>query len=125
MPNVSYEIIQAAILGLEVKKQSIAAKIAQLRHMQHNGGSTAPVNKRSDATAHRAKPRKISAASRRRMAAAQRRRWAAVRKKVGEPRVAAPAVKKSRLSPAGRRRIIEATKRRWAAIRLGKTKAAR
>jgi hypothetical protein len=125
MPNVSYEIIQAAILGLEVKKKTIAAKIAQLRHMQHNGGSTAAVNKDAGATAHRAKPRKITAASRRRMAEAQRRRWASVKRKTGESHAAAPAAQKSRLSPAGRRRIIEATKRRWAAIRLAKTKAAR
>jgi len=122
MPHVSFEIVQAAILGLQVKKQSVAAKIAKLREMQRKGASNARA--KDSASTHRpASQRKISAATRKRIAEAQRKRWAVVSRQAGVSYAAKPEVTKPRLSPAGRRRIIAATKKRWAAIRAAKEKS--
>jgi hypothetical protein len=122
MPYVTFEIVQAAILGLQVKKQSVSAKIAKLRDMQRKGASTAGA-KDSALTRHLTAQRKVSAAARKRMAEAQRKRWDAVRRKAGVSYAVKPEVMKPRLSPAGRRRIIAATKKRWAAIRAAKEKS--
>jgi hypothetical protein len=120
MPYVSFEIVQAAILGLQVKKQSVAAKIAKLREIQRNFVSSADA-KDPASTHHPAQQRKISAAAKKRMAEAQRNGRPAVRK-AGVSHAAKPVAMKPRLSPAGRRRIVAATKKRWATIRAAKEK---
>ena len=116
MSTPKAEIIQAAIEGLQTRKQHIDARIAELRGMLNS--------KSEPASADGSKGRRtMSAAARKRIAEAQRKRWAAV-KKGAAPKAAAPAPKKAKrhLSPEGRRRIIEATKKRWAAVRAAAAK---
>ena len=112
MATANDEIIQAAIEGLEAKKQRIDEVIAQIRERM-NGGSSASTPASSAAKNGR---RTMSAEARKRIAEAQRKRWAA--KRASEP-TAAPAAKPSKrhISPEGKRRIIAATKKRWAAYR--------
>ena len=117
MSTPNAEIIQAAIEGLQTRKQHIDARIAELRGML-NGSKSEPAS--ADGSKGR---RTMSAAARKRIAEAQRKRWAAVKKGV-VPKAVAPAPKKAKrhLSPEGRRRIIEATKKRWAAVRAAAAK---
>ena len=117
MPRANDQIIQAAIDGLEGRKQRIDEVIAELR--QRIGGGTSAATPSSSRTGRRT----MSAAARKRIAEAQRKRWAAV-KKGAKPKTAAAAPKKAkrRLSPEGRRRIVEATKKRWAAVRAAAAK---
>ena len=118
MTKSNQEIIQAAIEGLEARKQQINQRVAELRGMlsgpSSESVSAGPANG----------PRAMSADSRKRIADAMRKRWAAV-KKDAAPKTAARAPKKAkrRLSPEGRRRIIEATKKRWAAVRAAAAKS--
>jgi hypothetical protein len=84
-PN--YEILEAALQGLEAQKQKLDEQIAQVRsmlgrrvgrpsknaHLQ-NGGGTAP------GRAGQGKRRNLSAEARKRIAAAQKKRWADFRK---------------------------------------------
>jgi hypothetical protein len=110
-PQFSRDIIEAAIAGLEVKKQTIATQLVELRQLL-SGDPSATASSNSAPTSGG-----MSAASRARIAEAQRKRWAAI-KKADET----PAKKKRKLSPEGRQRIIDATKRRWALARAAKSK---
>src|SRR5579862_9211850 len=114
MPNLSPEIIEAAIEGLEAKKVRIDSQIAELRGMLGGATSVAPAAKAGA-------KKKFSAAALQRMREAQQRRWAKVR---GESAPAAKTVpiKKTRrkMSAAGRRAIAEAQRKRWAAKKAGK-----
>ena len=108
MPQLSTQIIEAAIDGFEAQKQRIDVQIAELRAMLSPAGS-APAAK----TTVRRK-RGMSAAGRKAIAEAQRKRWAAAK---GES-AAAPKVTrkpKRKLSAAGKANIVAALKKRWAA----------
>jgi hypothetical protein len=108
------DILSAALVGFEVQKNRIDAKIAELK--QQLNGHSAPA-----ATIEEVNPKKKrSAAVRRRMALAQKARWEKLKQK-SEP---APAVaakpKKRRMSAAGRKAISAASKKRWAAVKAAK-----
>ena len=114
-PNLTNEIITAAIEGFEAQKTRIDAQIAELRALL-TGGAT-----KSAAAPEPAKQgrRPMSAAGRKAIAEAQRKRWAAAKKVAEEtaPEPVEPEVAskpKRKLSAAGRKAIIAATKKRWA-----------
>ncbi len=69
------EVLEAALLGLEQKRNDLEQKIAQLRRML----SGRPQRARRSAAA-RAPKRVLSAAGKARIAAAARKRWAEYRK---------------------------------------------
>ena len=108
-PELTPEIVRAAIAGFQQERLQIEAQIDELRAMlsspnreTNSPGNTAPKRKR------------FSAASRRKMA--QRARWARIR---GEAEPSTPASTESprpkrRLSVAGRNAIREAQRKRWA-----------
>src|SRR5215475_535694 len=106
-------LIQAAIVGLEVQRDRLDAKIADIRAQLGQGSRSGAVT-----TTEAPKKRKMSAAVRRRMSLGQKRRWAAVNK--GDSVPATQPRKKRKMSAAGRARIIAATKKRWAAYRKAK-----
>jgi hypothetical protein len=114
-PNISKEIINAAIEGFESQKQRLDAQIAELRQML-NGGS-APSGEPDAASAPKLGRRTMSAAARKRIGEAQRKRWAATKPKAEKPSKTAKApapAKKRKLSAAGRAAIVAALKKRWA-----------
>jgi peptidoglycan hydrolase CwlO-like protein len=111
MPTVTEEIIEAAIDGLEAKKQRIDNQIAELRAMMDG----APA-----ATSTRGGPRKFSAAARQKMRAAQLRRWAKVKGESATAQKSKPRPKR-KMSAAGRKAISRAMKKRWQAKRADKT----
>jgi len=110
--DLSSDILNAALAGLEAQKQRIEREIEQVRSMLGAGAEVAapssPARKR----------RQMSAATRARMSEAQRKRYAAT-KKVNPPPAKA-VTKKRKLSAAGRKRIIAATKKRWAEYKAKK-----
>lgn len=123
------ELLKAALEGLEMRRETLNAQIAEVRRMLGGrdvsspdgtgpAASTAPVRKRS----------KMSAAGRLRIAEAQRKRWAAAKGQAAVPaKKAAPATgaaTKRRISPEGMKRIVAAAKKRWAAVRAAKKAAA-
>lgn len=103
-------ILQAALAGLEARRQRIDDQIATVRSMigGQAAGKPAPAGIAP-------KKRTLSAAARKRIAVAQRRRWRALKKAKKQS-----APKKRRLSAEGRRNIIEATRKRWAEFRAKK-----
>ena len=112
MPTLNNEIIEAAIAGLEAKKQHIDTQIAELRVMLMGGTATSVANGRGG-------KRHFSPQALQRMREAQQRRWAKVRgetapvaKKADKPKA------KRKLSAAGRKAISEAAKKRWAAKKV-------
>jgi hypothetical protein len=109
MPTLTPEIIEAALDGLEAKKQRIDVQIAELRAMlSPSGNRSAPA---ATPTVH--KKSGMSAAGRKAIAEAQRKRWATAK---GKAVTAEPAKKpKRKLSAAGRAAIVAALKKRWAA----------
>ncbi len=116
MPQLSTQIIEAAIDGFEAQKQRIDAQIAELRAMLSPNGSAAasePVVRRK---------RGMSAAGRKAIAEAQRKRWAAAKGEPTPPKVAKKV--KRRLSAAGKANIVAALKKRWAAKKAEAAKSA-
>src|SRR5712664_864584 len=88
------------LTGLELERDRIAARIAEIRQMLNGGSAT-----EATATTETAKPRKKrSAAVRRKMALAQRARYAKL-KQGSEPTQAETAKPKKTMSAAGRRAI--------------------
>src|SRR5262249_25209243 len=84
VPQLTNEIINAAIFGFEEQKRRLDAQIAELRAMLSSGsngsaGSTSPAE-----PAVREK-QGMSAAGRKAIAEAQRKRWAAVKGQSIEP----------------------------------------
>ena len=73
-PQITTEIINAAIFGFEQQKRGIDIRIAELRAMMpgNTDGATG-----SEPTARKRK--KFSAAARRKMALAQKARWAKIK----------------------------------------------
>ena len=111
MPKLTNEIIEAAIDGLEAKKQHIDDEIAELRAMLKGARAGAPRG--------RGGKRKFSPEALQRMREAQQRRWAKAR---GESAPAPKSKPKRKMSAAGRKAIAAAQKKRWAAQRADKTK---
>lgn len=114
-PNVSKEIINAAIEGFESQKERLDAQIAELRQMLKGGPATS--GEPDGPTASKLGRRTMSAAARKRIGDTQRKRWAATKPKAEKPsktaKPPAPA-KKRKLSPAGRAAIVAGLKKRWA-----------
>lgn len=117
--ELSRNVIEAAILGLEEKSRQLDEAILELRTQLNGGSATQPAT--STAVTHTAR-RPMSASARKRIAEAQRKRWAAQKAGTAKP-AAKKTAKKRVLSPEGRARIIAATKKRWAAIRKAKAAA--
>jgi hypothetical protein len=70
MPVDEHAILEAALLGLQARREKIDRRIADLRGMLTTDG-----NSRDNIEEKTKSKRVISAAVRKRMAAAQRRRW--------------------------------------------------
>jgi hypothetical protein len=104
MPQLSKEIVLAAIDGFESQKQRIDAQIAELRAMM--AGASA-----KETTPERA-TRQFSPDTLRRMKEGQKRRWAKVKEKA---QIKPEAKPKRKLSAAGKAAIVAALKKRWAA----------
>ncbi len=83
-PN--YEILEAALQGLEAQRQKLDEQIAQVRAMIGHRGGRSSKNSRAggEGTAVQrngeGKRRVLSSEARKRIAAAQKKRWAAFRK---------------------------------------------
>src|ERR1039458_3973297 len=112
-PQLTNEIITAAIPGFEGQKKQIDDQIAELRAML--SGVPAGTAATPEAAAS-GKRKKFSAAARKRMAEAQRARWAAIKGKSEQPETATPKPPKAKrkMSAAGRKAIGDATRKRWA-----------
>ena len=85
LTSPNYEILEAALQGLEAQRQKLDAQIAQVRAMIGHRVGRPPKNARlqNGAEAGRAGEgtrRNLSAEARKRIAAAQKKRWAAFRK---------------------------------------------
>jgi cell division septum initiation protein DivIVA len=119
LPKQDTELLEAALVGFQHRRDQIEQKIAELR--SQIGGS--PVSRPAPAAAapgaSAPKKRTMSAAARRRIALAQKKRWAAYKAEHGT-KATAPKPKKRAISAAGRARIAAATKKRWAAFRKQK-----
>ncbi len=121
-PQLTDEIIEAAIEGYEQQRTRIDQKIKELRALQSGKqNSTEPASEPQGGRGRR----KLSPAARARIAAAQRARWAKMKGESETSKPAAPAKKKRRMSKEGRARIIAATKARWARVRAEKEQAAK
>jgi len=120
------ELLEAALYGLEHKRNEIEQRMAQLqRQLGVRGGrSTAKASGRNEAGELTGKKRTLGAAARRRIAAAQRKRWAEARKAKGEAPSATRGGTKRKMSAAARKRIGEATRKRWAEFRAKKAATA-
>ena len=124
--NLTPEIINAAIDGLEEKRRKLDEQIAELRTML-------PGSRRSSGPADNTesgprKRKKFSAESRRKMALAQKARWAKLKgESESAPSAVMPAApkRKRRMSAEGRKAIAEATRRRWEAFRAAKAQGAK
>src|SRR3954452_166427 len=115
MAQLTKEIVDAAIEGLEARKQRIDEQIAELRAIVTVGASR---HASLDETAPTQKTKRkggISVAGRKAIAEAQRKRWAAKKAGTKASAGATPNKAKRRLSAAGRKAIAEAQKKRWAA----------
>jgi hypothetical protein len=121
LPTLTNDIIEAAIEGLEAKKQRIDAQLAELRGMLHGTAATV-IEPKAESTHSTQAKRKFSPEALKRMREAQQRRWAKARGEAEPaaetvPIAKAPTAKKAkrRMSAAGRKAIAEAQKKRWAA----------
>src|SRR5689334_15185908 len=98
-PTFTKEIVEAAIEGLEARRQRNDEQIAELPAMVPAGTSST-----TERSKKRGRPGRLSAEGRAAIAGAQRRRWA---KKAGDRGSAASSQKaaprKRRLSAAGRK----------------------
>jgi hypothetical protein len=120
--GIDSELLQAALVGLERKREELAEQIARVRQML-GGRASSTDSAGPDMTAAPArKRRRFSPATRRRMAEAQRARWAAAKGAASPvPAKKSAAPKKRRISAASRKAMSEATKKRWAEYRTKKT----
>ena len=114
VPQLTNEIINAAIFGFEEQKRRLDAQIAELRAMLSPGSNGSTGSTRPPEPAVR-KKRGMSAAGRKAIAEAQRKRWAAAKGQSIEP--VAVRKPKRKLSAAGKAAIVAALKKRWAAKR--------
>jgi hypothetical protein len=113
--KLTAEILAAAVIGFEARKEQIDHRIAELRSLLNGGRSETA----AAALPEIAKPpKRRSAAVRRKMALAQRARYAKLKHSSEPPPETAKP--KRKLTAAGRKRIIEANKQRWAAVKTAK-----
>jgi cell division septum initiation protein DivIVA len=117
-PKQDTELLEAALIGFQHKRDQVEQKIAELRSQigGHPASGPAPA---AASGASAPKKRTMSASARRRIALAQKKRWAVYKAAHGTKTVA-PKPKKRVISAAGRARIVAATKKRWAAYRKAK-----
>ncbi len=113
------ELLEAALVGFEHKRDQIQQKIADLRSQIAGEPNLRAAAVTSGTEAPSKKKRTMSASARHRIALAQKKRWAAYKSEHGT-KEAAPKAQKRTISAAGRARIIAATKKRWAAFRKAK-----
>ena len=114
--KLSPDILSAALIGFEVQKIAVDAKIAELRKMIGDGRAE------TASPAHAPKQgKKRSAAVRRKMALAQRARYAKLKPAPEPPAAAKP---KRKVSAAARKRMALAQKKRWAAIKAAPAQTA-
>lgn len=116
-PLLDSSILNAALQGLESKKQELESHIAEVRRLL---GTRRPGMFTVSDGAQKSRPRKkFSAATRRKMAESQRRRYAALRGEAAAPSQTATRArpKKRRISAEGLANIRAAVKRRWAAAK--------
>jgi|SRR5208337_3899367 len=114
-PEITNEILTAALEGFEAQRMRLDAQIAELKAVL-SGDSTKPAG----TAAPSKRGRTMSAAARRLISDAQKKRWAALKGHSESPsQNVIPAVpkKKRKLSAAGRRAIAEAAKKRWAKVK--------
>ena len=87
MPRVTgvdqHSLLEAALEGLEARKQRIEVEIAQIQAVLGRRGRGRPAAKLDgdSSSASKRSRRTLNAAARRRIAAAQKKRWAEYRKK--------------------------------------------
>src|SRR5580658_10863281 len=112
LPKQDTELLEAALIGFQHKRDQVEQKIADLRSQIGGHPATGPAPAAAASGASAPKKHTMSAAARKRIALAQKKRWAAYKAEHG-----APVKAKRVLSAAGRARIIAATKKRWAAFR--------
>ena len=115
-PKQDTELLQAALIGFQQKRDQLEQKIADLRSQIGGNAASRPAPAAAASGAAAPKKRSMSASARRRIALAQKKRWAAYKAEHGT-KTAAPKPHKRVISAAGRARIIAATKKRWAAYR--------
>ena len=115
-PKQDTELLEAALIGFQQKRDQLEQKIADLRSQIGGNSASRPAPAAAASSAAAPKKRSMSASARRRIALAQKKRWAAYKAEHGT-KTAAPKPHKRVISAAGRARIIAATKKRWAAYR--------
>ena len=79
MSTLSHDLLNAALAGLEARKEKIDGQIKEVRVALGQRSSTAPAPASATAPKTTHKKRVLSAAARGRIAAAQKKRWAAKR----------------------------------------------
>jgi hypothetical protein len=118
LPKQDTELLEAALIGFQHKRDQLEQKIADLRSQIGGNSASGPAPAAATPGASATKKRTMSASARKRIALAQRKRWAAYKAEHGAKPAAAPKAQKKRvISAAGRARIAAATKKRWAAYR--------
>ena len=115
--QISRELLEAALEGLERKRETLESQIADVRRMLGGRPGVSDSTRAKVSAAPVRRRRRMSAAGRKRIAEAQRKRWAAYRNESASTAQAAQGSRKPKrkLSAAGRAAIIAATKKRWAA----------
>jgi len=119
-PQLTNDILTAAILGFEQQKRQIDTKIGELRALLAGGSSEAAVTPEAAPR----KRSKFSAATRRKMALAQKARWAKVRGESEPTQAAAPPTKPKRKVTAAARAKLVANLKKARAAKAAKAKAA-
>jgi hypothetical protein len=116
LPKQDTELLEAALIGFQHRRDQIEQKIAELRSQIGGSAASRPAPAAAAPGASVPKKRTMSAAARRRIALAQKKRWADYKAGQGT-KASAQKPKKRVISAAGRARIVAATKERWAAYR--------
>jgi hypothetical protein len=85
LASSNYEILEAALQGLEAQRQKLDEQIAQVRAMMGHRAGKSPKNTRlqngtGTGRTGEGTRRNLSPEARKRIAAAQKKRWAAFRK---------------------------------------------
>ena len=112
--GLTAELLHAALVGLERKRDDIEGHIAEVRR-KLGGRAVASDSARSDVSAPPArKRRRMSAAARARMAQAQRKRWATAKGAGTVASVRKQPLPRSRRISAAARKDVGSTKKRWA-----------
>src|SRR5262249_54770777 len=114
VPQLTNEIINAAIFGFEEQKRRLDAQIADLRAML-SPGSNGSAGWTPPAEPAAREKKGMSAAGRRAIAEARRKGWAAVKGQSIDPEAAKRP--KRKLSAAGKAAVVAALKKRGAAKR--------